>query len=136
MLWENKFTWKQLQTLKIRNIDISEFFLSYILIFMWIELPKYYSCTQVQFTKNWFSNYCNLICYITTSNKHKITKMWFSNSTMLWVLHSVWIKAISMSGRKAVVVIFGCAPTGSPMNLYPEEVFRSELRRFRSKFIF
>ena len=41
-----------------------------------------------------------------------------------------------MSGRKAVVVIFGCAPTGSPMNLYPEEVFRSELRRFCSKFFF
>ncbi|XP_023330520.1 D-arabinitol dehydrogenase 1 [Eurytemora carolleeae] len=36
-------------------------------------------------------------------------------------------EAISMSGRKAVVVIFGCAPTGSPMNLYPEEVFRKEL---------
>ena len=38
-----------------------------------------------------------------------------------------------MSGRKAVVVIFGCAPTGSPMNLYPEEVFRSKFRRFYSK---
>ena len=32
-----------------------------------------------------------------------------------------------MSARKAVIVIFGCAPTGAAMDLFPEEVFRQEL---------
>ena len=41
------------------------------------------------------------------------------------IIRKFLFEAVGWTARGATVVVFGCAPAGKPMELCPEEVFRS-----------